>query len=86
MKVFALWHGGNSYSEPYVADDTEEFESISEAKEECARRFNNHDGSTPAVDESSGMTLYFADPRDESDPIPDRLIVMGKRGGWRVQS
>jgi hypothetical protein len=83
MKVYGVWHGGHSYRPGTVEDDTEEFDSMSDAKEVCESRYKNWHGDTPAVDETSGMALYFEDPRETHDPIPDRLIAMGKRGGWR---
>lgn len=86
MTVYVLWHGGASYSPGYVDDDTIEMPSIRAAVELCEDRYDNRDGTTPGVDESSGASVWLEDPRGTVDPYPDRLIVRGRRGGWRVQS
>ncbi len=84
MTVYVLWHGGYSYAPGYVDDDVEVLDSMAAARELCDSRYWNRDGYTPAVDESSGMSVWFEDPRGTDDPYPDRLIVRGPRGGWRV--
>jgi hypothetical protein len=84
VKVYALWFGGSSYSAPEVARDTEEFRSIKQAKRIFDCREDNSDGYTPCV-ESSEMQLFFSDPRESSDPYPDRIIRRGKRGAVLVE-
>lgn len=83
MIVWALWHGGHSYASPDMSH-LETFESQTAAVEACRDRYDNVDGRTPAVDESSGMTVWLADPSDSDDPYPDRLIVRSDRGRWMV--
>lgn len=97
-KVYGLWHGGTSYSSPENSD-LEMFDSIGAAKSEFQTRYlsgrYNHfryaDGrtnrlDTPAVDETSEMWIFLADPRESSDGdwYPDRTITIGARGGVRV--
>ena len=84
MTVYVLWHGGHSYAPGYVDDDVEELDSLSAAREVCQSRYENRGGTTPGVDDSSGMSVWFEDPRGTDDPCPDRLIVRGRRGGWRI--
>jgi hypothetical protein len=95
--VYALWHGGSSYSQGELDQDLEVFDSITAAKAEFETRYrsgryntftyadgrSNRD-DTPAVDESASMFVYLADPRGDSDPYPDRLIEIGPRGGVKV--
>lgn len=82
MKVYGLWYGGSSYGSPSVKRDTEEFDSIKEAKDAFQRRYDNDDyPATPCVSDSSEMHLFFSDPRDMSDPYPDRVLKFGPRGG-----
>lgn len=71
--VWATWWGGNSYVSPAV-DEGEEL-LYGDAVSVCLERFHNRDGSTPCVDESSEMHLYFSDPRESSDPYPDEIIT-----------
>lgn len=82
MRVFALWHGGASYSVSSIHDnDLEQFESIAAAEYAFRDRFDSNGRRTvdfhyvqrepdstyvPAVDESSTMDIYKYDPR-ESD-------------------
>jgi hypothetical protein len=48
------------------------------------RRYFNRDGDTPCV-ESDEMLLFFADPRESSDPYPDLILSRGPRGGIRME-
>ncbi len=85
MKVYGLWYGGSNYSVPDVERDTEEFDSIAEAKRTFSRRYDNYDiPATPCVGDDSEMHLFFSDPREESDPYPDKVLRFGPRGGVRV--
>lgn len=72
VTVFVLWYGGSSYATPY-ADQAEQWQ-WADAVSECLDRFHNRDGSTPCVDESSEAQVFYADPRDSSDPYPDELV------------
>lgn len=83
VPVWCLWHGGHSYAVPEIPRDVERFESIDDALAACESRYANRDRSTPCVDETSGMAVYFADPSDSRDPYPDELIDRG-RHGYRV--
>jgi len=97
MRVWALWHGGSSYSAPTMAD-LEEFSSISAAREAFTHRFNGgrwasefryvnrewEGAATPGVGEDSTMTLWLYDPTNVEDPYPWRIIQHGARGGVRV--
>ena len=83
IMFFVQWHGGHSYAPP-TASDTEEVASLQVALDLCRSRYENTDGSTPAVDESSGMAVFVEDPRETGDEYPDRLIVRSDRGRWMV--
>jgi len=39
----------------------------------------------PAVGEDSEMFIYFYDPREASDPYPDRRLYFGARQGVREE-
>ena len=86
MKVYALWHGGSSYAVGSIPEDVEVFDSLREARSIFQRRHDSGswDGtplSTPCVDDSSTMWIFFADPSDSNDPYPDRVFSFGLRGG-----
>lgn len=98
--IYAIWHGGSSYSFGEIPEDLETFDSIRDAKNALRERrdkgygyrqsFRRPDGTveeilTPAVDESSTMTLYFYDPSEAHDPYPDRMLSFGPRGGVNVE-
>ena len=85
MKCYGLWYGGSSYAAPSVRRDTEEFDSIQEAKQTMERRYDNDDRSTPCVTDESEMQLFFSDPRKMDDPYPDRVLKFGPRGGVRME-
>ena len=70
--VFVLWHGGSSYSCPSVEEA--EVWQWADVVSECLDRFHNWNGYTPAVDETSGAHVFYADPRDSSDPYPDETV------------
>ena len=72
MKVYALWHGGSSYS---YGTEYEIFSNVKEAKEELLRRHSNWYGSTPCCDQSE-MRLFYSNPCDCPDPYPDRIIYI----------
>lgn len=88
MRIYGLWHGGSSYSAPYVADDVEVFDSIDAALEACrTRMYQGHwapqdfqylnrapeSTLTPCV-EGSSMHVFYVDPTHSPDPYPDAVI------------
>jgi len=98
--VFALWHGGSSYSGDGM-ESLETFPSIAAAGDALRQRallghhYPQHfeyvnkpaeDALTPNADEGPSMTLYLGDdPTDVRDPYPDRLLTIGPRGGLRQE-
>lgn len=94
MKVWMLWHGGVNYSHGYIADDTEAFESLAEAKRVFDSRADSWNTYYPCVDripaEDGGPSawIFFYDPNAEEngpgDPYPDRVLEYGPRGGLRL--
>jgi hypothetical protein len=72
MKVYALWYGGSNYSSPTLEEDLEVFSSIKEARDELKRR--EHNSYYPCVADAE-MHLFFEDPRDSFDAMPDRVIT-----------
>lgn len=84
MKVFGLWYGGSSYAAPTVKRDTEDFDSIKEARESFESRYDGEPGY-PAVSDESEMQLFFYDPRKSDDPYPDKILRFGPRGGVRTE-
>lgn len=71
--MFALWHGGHSYAPPNVEQDTEDYDSLQDAREAFEARIANTDGRTPCVD-GSRMEIFYGDPRETRDPHPDLVI------------
>ena len=55
MKVFALWHGGSSYSVGGL-ESLEKFDSLADAKEEFYRRYEWGSGDFQYVDETEYIT------------------------------
>lgn len=96
MQVFALWNGGSSYRPSSIHDnDLEVFDSIAAAGQALSDRarlghhypqtFRYADGRevsalTPNADEGASMDLFFADPREATDAIPDRRLVLTRNG------
>lgn len=75
-ETWILWHGGTNYACGYVADDAELLPEGWTPIDICLDRLFNRDGSTPAVEaESSGAHVFHRDPRAETDPYPDELVV-----------
>ena len=76
MKVFALWHGGSSYSVGGL-ESLEKFDSLAAAKEEFYERYHYSRGyfqyaeeteyitsgstGTPTVSESASMEIFLVD-------------------------
>ena len=76
MKVFALWHGGSSYSVGGL-EYLEKFDSLAAAKEEFYERYHYSRGyfqyaeeteyitsgstGTPTVSESASMEIFLGD-------------------------
>jgi hypothetical protein len=92
LKVYALWHGGSSYSPSDYHDDMEAFSSIEAAREALRSRRDNGYGwqqnfefvnrpaersLTPAVDHTAYMDLYVT---PNSEGFFARL-EFGPRGG-----
>lgn len=70
-----------------MPEDVEVFESLADAQQACNDRYWDRYRSsgpnglgTPAVDGTSGMRVWFSDPRGKYDPYPDRRIVRVR--GW----
>lgn len=94
MKCWMLWHGGSSYAHGYVADDTEEFDSLKDAIRSFDARADSSNTYYPCVErtpeDEGGQSawIFLYDPNDESngpgDPYPDRILEYGPRGGLRV--
>ena len=80
-RTWMLWFGGSSYAAP-TTDDAEEFDTIKEAREAFEARAD-FDPYFPCVSEDTCAHLFFADPRETSDPYPDRVLTLGPRGGVR---
>lgn len=70
--VWILWWGGGNYSVPSV-EDAEEV-SYADVVSILLERYDNRDGSTPCVDESSEAQVFYSDPRELDDPYPDELV------------
>ncbi|SRR6266581_3216933 len=94
--IYALWHGGSSYSVGELERDLETFPSIRVAGWALRTRANNGgwmpqgftyaDGRTvraltPCADEGCEVTVYLSDPRGSHDPYPDYILTIGPRGG-----
>lgn len=88
MRVWAIFHGGFSYSPNWTEGDVEEFDSIAEAQRAFETRIAGYDSYYPATDDSASMWLFWADVRVARDPdayltdiLPDRVLAIGPRGG-----
>jgi hypothetical protein len=94
--IYAMWHGGSSYSQGDIDTDLETFASMKDAGRALRERarhgysqpqtFNYADGRTenvlcPCADEAPTMTVYRYDPRETTDPYPDTILSIGPRGG-----
>lgn len=94
MTVYALWNGGPSYAAGYLPEDLESFPDIEAAKDALedrarnghwiAQEFNyiNRPGPEraalcPTVTDSY-MDVYFEDPSEETDTIPDIRLKQQK--------
>ncbi len=100
MTIFGVWHGGANYGVGDLNESVEIFDSLRAARAALSDRerlrahwlhtFTYADGrvervETPCV-ENSSMTIWFADPRNNPDPYPDRLLTVGPRGGIRMEA
>lgn len=99
--IYALWHGGSSYSPGSIPEDVESFDSVEDATDAFIERYESgyswqqtfryvnreHDSVlTPAVGEDATMFLYFdADPSGQYDPYPDRVVNFDGEGNMRVE-
>ncbi len=81
--VFGLWYGGSSYSTPMITEDLESFDSIRDALDIFEARYNNRDGRFPCVGSDCRLELFLSEP--DSDPIPDRIVKIGPRGGIVIE-
>jgi hypothetical protein len=96
--IYALWHGGASYSVGELDRDLETFPSIRAAGWALRTRANNGhwypqdftyaDGRTeraltPCADKGCEMTVYLSDPRGMVDPHRDYVLSIGPHGGIR---
>jgi hypothetical protein len=102
MVVFALWHGGSSYSPGSIENgDLEKFDTIAQARETFRDRAETSGGwplptyfvdrenngtRFPAVDEKTSMDVYTYDPRAAGDPYPNFRFILGPRGGVRREN
>lgn len=97
--IFVLWNGGTNYSPGDLSTDLEQFTSMAAAAEAlrdradnghwCPQDFHYLDREpasnlTPNADADPSMTVWFYDPRDVTDPYPDREIKIGPRGGIQI--
>jgi hypothetical protein len=97
VRVFALWHGGSSYSPGELANHLESFASLRAAFDalreraesngifRCAFAYVDREPESfycPVVD-GSEMLVYRTDPRECADPYPDEVLSIGPRGGIR---
>jgi len=97
MKVFALWHGGSSYSQGSLEKYLETFDSLKAVKEELRDRYDGKayqtwaSGQTPnwcytpTVSDNSSFWVWIEDPRDMDDPYPDRIVSFGPKMGVRIE-
>lgn len=84
--VYMLWYGGGSYAFPQ-AEDADRLPSIAAAVRLFEDRLHNRVmPATPCVDERAEAWLFLnRDPVDsDGDLYPDQRIVIGPRGGIRV--
>lgn len=79
--VWVCWHGGANYS-PTPATDAVEVDGVPGARALADGYYRNVDGSTPCVGDDSEVWVYFADPREASDPYPDRIVKRDASGAW----
>lgn len=100
--IYALWHGGSSYSHGSIeSKDLEQFPSIEMARGTFRERAETSGGyalptyfadrendrtAFPAVDETTSMDVYRYDPREVCDPYPDFRFVLGPKGGVKRES
>lgn len=78
MTVYAMWHGGHSYSHGQLPEDLEVFPSIRAAGEALLARYESNGGIAqsityadgrevcvffPTVDTTCSMEIYRVDPR-----------------------
>src|SRR5688572_27353451 len=100
--VYALWHGGPSYSTSSIEDgDLESFPSIRAAKCALLDRYESGGSSTcevryvdkahertlfPSVTTDSTMDVFTYDPREVVDPSPRFRLVFGPRLGVRREN
>jgi hypothetical protein len=97
MAVFALWHGGPSFSNGSIENgDLEKFRSIRDARTALAWRYESNGSMlcafdyvdreptkvyVPSVTTDSTMDVYMYDPREACDPCPSLRLSFGPRGG-----
>jgi len=90
-KVWMMWHGGESYAPPdqFNREDCEEFASLKEAREDFASRpgdsYYPACGAVPPEAGGPSAWICFADPFENGDLCPDRVLSFGPRGGLRME-
>jgi hypothetical protein len=85
MKVYGLWHGGSSFSQPELSD-TQEFASIRKATEWFWTQQHPEVYvcyPDPKDDGGPSMRLYTTDPREDRDPYPFAEMSFGRGGAIR---
>lgn len=87
MRVYMLWHGGESYA-PSALDDVEVFDTIKDAIADFDARADGWNKYYPCVtrdpeDGGQSAWIYFGAPPDPDDPYPDEVWEYGPRGGLR---
>jgi hypothetical protein len=88
--IYGLWWGGYSYSHSEM-EDCEVFDSVEDAQHVLKDRYDSNgqrhckvrraDGRVeetlfPAVGQESEIHLYLSDPRESSDPYPDKRAYL----------
>jgi hypothetical protein len=94
QRVWALWYGGASYAQPYLAEHLEIFESIEDALDALREREHSNGRSQltvryangteeyvyfPVV-EGSSLEIFYADPREDTDAMPDARWELDPEG------
>ena len=90
-RVWMLWHGGASYAAPdqFNRRDCDEFASLKEARDEFASRpgdsYYPGCNAVPVDDGGPSGWIFYADPFQDGDLYPDRILSFGPRGGVRIE-
>lgn len=91
---------GNLYGDQGHPSEVEIFHTMEDVRHALRDRYNSNgqrvvpfhyaDGRTertllPAVTEAANFTVWFYDPRETSDPYPDRTVTFGPQMGVKVE-